>query len=63
MFWQAFPIKNLIIGSLQLRTTSEKEIKFSLYEEDYTFEQLSPGVFRRTSEKAAIPSGRSTTWL
>ncbi len=48
---------NLVIGSLQLRSTSENIIEFSLYDEDYTFELANPGVFKRVSEKSSYPFG------
>ncbi|TVQ85927.1 MAG: class A beta-lactamase-related serine hydrolase [Bacteroidetes bacterium] len=48
---------NLVMGSLQLRATSENIIEFSLYDEDYIFEQVVPGVFRRVSEKISYPFG------
>ncbi len=48
---------NLVMGSLQLRATSENIIEFSLYDEDYIFEQVVPGVFRRVSEKSSYPFG------
>ncbi len=50
-------ILNLVIGSLQLRATAENIIEFSLYDEDYIFEQVVPGVFRRVSEKSSYPFG------
>lgn len=48
---------NLVMGSLQLRGTSESIIEFSLYDEDYVFEQVVPGVFKRVSEKSSYPFG------
>ncbi|MDR4988934.1 MAG: serine hydrolase [Bacteroidales bacterium] len=48
---------NLVMGSFQLRGTSENIIEFSLYEEDYVFEQVVPGVFKRISEKSSYPFG------
>ncbi len=48
---------NLVMGSLQLRATFENKIEFSLYDEDYIFEQVNPGVFRRVSEKSSYPFG------
>ena len=46
---------NLVMGSLQLRGTSENIIEFSLYEEDYVFEQVVPGVFRRACQGCRLP--------
>ncbi len=48
---------NLVMGSFQLRAVSEREIEFSLYDEEYTFKELVPGVFRRVSEKSSYPFG------
>lgn len=50
-------ILNLMIGSLHLRTVDDNEFRFSLYDMDFEFEELTPGVYKSKKQNTGYPFG------
>jgi CubicO group peptidase (beta-lactamase class C family) len=50
-------IVNLLMGSLHLKLNQEGHITFNLYEHDYVYEEITPGVYRSVLINRGYPFG------
>jgi CubicO group peptidase (beta-lactamase class C family) len=50
-------ILNLVIGSLHVRQKGDDKIVFRLYDADYLYREMAPGVFRSEQENTQYPFG------
>jgi CubicO group peptidase (beta-lactamase class C family) len=50
-------ILNLVIGSLHVRQKGENKIAFRLYDADYLYREVAPGVFKSEKENTQYPFG------
>ncbi len=50
-------ILNLIIGSLHLKPVGEKELAFNLYEMDFSYRELKPGMYKSNLVNKDYPFG------
>jgi CubicO group peptidase (beta-lactamase class C family) len=50
-------IVNLLMGSLHLKTNQEGQIAFNLYEHEYVYDELAPGVYRSALINTGYPFG------
>jgi CubicO group peptidase (beta-lactamase class C family) len=50
-------ILNLLMGSLHMKINPEGQIVFNLYEHDYVYEEITPGIYRSVFKNTGYPFG------
>lgn len=50
-------VLNLVMGRMHLKLNQEGQIVFRLYDQDYVFEEVTPGVYRSTKINTGYPFG------